>query len=80
MKHAVDPMFGSSTLLHIHHGASHGFWGVICGLKKTKMNSYVTFSYGPFHTDEQVFDDPLEFIYNSSVRTQDEVLKICRKR
>ena len=35
--------------------------------------SQATFSYGPFHTDEQVLDDQLEFINNSLVRTQDVV-------
>ena len=31
MKLAIDPTLGSSALLHIHHAASHGFWGLSCG-------------------------------------------------
>ena len=38
------------------------------------------FSYWPLHTDEQVLDDKLEPNYNTSVRTQDVVYKICQKR
>ena len=33
----------------------------------------MTFSYEPLHTEEQVFDNQLELIYNSSVQTQDVV-------
>ena len=37
------------------------------------------FSYGPLHTDVHVSEDKLELIYSSSPRTQDVVLKTCRK-
>ena len=37
------------------------------------------FSYGALLTDEQVLDDQLELIYNSSVRTQDVAWKTRRK-
>ena len=33
VKRAIDPTLGPSTLLHIHHAASHDFWGSACGLK-----------------------------------------------
>ena len=37
------------------------------------LNSVAMFSYGPHHTDVQVLDDQLQFIYNSSVWTLDVV-------
>ena len=40
---------------------------------EVRTNSWVTFSYGPLHMDEQVLDNKLELINNSSVRTQDVV-------
>ena len=40
---------------------------------EVSLSSLAAFSYGPLHTDEKVLDDQLEPIYNSSVRTQDEV-------
>ena len=43
---------------------------------EVRTNSQTTFSNGPLHTDEQVLDDQLELIYNSSVRTQNVVWKI----
>ena len=47
---------------------------------EVRLNSEVTCSSGPLHTDEQVLDDFLELIYSSSVRTQDLVLKTFLKR
>ena len=38
---------------------------------EVRMNSRAMFFYGPLHTDEQVFGDQLELIYNSSVWKQD---------
>ena len=38
-----------------------------------RMNLYATFSNVHIYTDEQVFDDQLQLIYNSSVQTQDGV-------
>ena len=38
-----------------------------------RTNSQMTFSYAPLHTNEQVLDDQLELINNSSVWTQDIV-------
>ena len=29
VKRAIDLMLGSSTLLHIHHSASHDLWGLV---------------------------------------------------
>ena len=42
--------------------------------------SYVTYSCGPLHMDEQRQDDQLEPINNSSVQIQDVVLKTYRER
>ena len=47
---------------------------------EVRTNSLMTLSYGPFHMDVQVLDDQLELILNSSVRTQDVVLKIYWKQ
>ena len=48
VKHAVDPMLGSSTMVHIHHDASHGFECLTCGSKK-KIHSFTfTFSFSCF--------------------------------
>ena len=38
------------------------------------------FSYRPLHMDVPVLADQQEFPYDSSVQTQDEVLKTCRER
>ena len=37
------------------------------------------YSYGPLHTDEQVFDDQLEHIYSSFVSKKDVVYKACQE-
>ena len=42
-------------------------------------NSSVTFSYGPLHMDVPELADKKELTYNTSVRTQDIVWKICRE-
>ena len=47
---------------------------------EVKTNSYTTFSCEPLHTNVQVFDDQLELIYNSSVRTLGVVWNTYRKR
>ena len=47
---------------------------------KVGTNSYVTYSSGPLHMDEQRQDDQLEPTYNSSVPIQDVALKTDRKR
>ena len=41
-------------------------------------NSYVTYSSGPLHMDEQRQDDQLEPTYNSSVSIEDVTLRTCR--
>ena len=38
------------------------------------------YSYGPLHTDEQVFSNQLELIYNISVQIQDVAWKSYQKR
>ena len=48
--------------------------------REVKLNSSVTFSHEPLKTDEQVFGDQQELIYNSSVRTEDVAWKTCRKQ
>ena len=40
---------------------------------EVRVNSKVMFSYGPLHTDVQVFDGQLELIYNNSAWTQNVV-------
>ena len=45
-----------------------------------KTNSYAMFSHGPLHTDEQVLNNQLVFIYNSSVRTQYVIWRTYQKR
>ena len=47
---------------------------------EVRMNSYLTFSKGPLHTEEQVLDDQLEFIYYSSIQTQNVVCKTYREQ
>ena len=47
---------------------------------EVRTNSAPTFSYGLFHTEEQVLDDQLDLIYNSCVQTQEVVKKTYRKR
>ena len=44
------------------------------------INSYVTYSCGPLHMDEQKQDDQLEPTYKSCVPIQDVALKVYRKR
>ena len=34
---------------------------------EVRMNSYATFFYEAFHTDEETLDDQLELIYNKCV-------------
>ena len=46
---------------------------------RSKDEFFAMFSYGPLHTDMQVLAEEPELIYNSSVRTQDVILKTCRK-
>ena len=48
--------------------------------EKVRMNSKATFCYGPLHPDMQVLDNQLELIYNSSVQTQDVILKTCQRQ
>ena len=45
---------------------------------KVGTSSWVTYSSGPLHMDEQRQDDQLESIYNSSVPIQDVALKTNR--
>ena len=47
---------------------------------EVRASSYVTFSCGPLHTYEQVLNVRLEFIYNSSVQTQDIVKSTCYQK
>ena len=44
-----------------------------------RTNSYVTYSSGPLHMDEQRQDDQLELTYNSSVPIQYVAWKTYRK-
>ena len=39
--------------------------------REVRRNSWVMFSSGPLHMDEQVLNDQLELIHSSSVQTQD---------
>ena len=41
--------------------------------EEVRTNSSAVFASEFIHTDEQVLDNQLELIYNSSVRTQDVV-------
>ena len=43
-------------------------------------NSWVTYFYGPLHTDEQRQDDQLELTYSNSVPIQHVALKAYRER
>ena len=49
-------------------------------VREVRTISKATFSNGPLHMDEQVWDDQQELIYNSSVRTPAIVEKTYRKR
>ena len=44
---------------------------------ESRMNSFVTFSYGPLHMDMLVLIEQQEPTYNSFVQMQDIVWKIC---
>ena len=47
---------------------------------EVRTNSWVMYSCGPLHMDEQRQDDQLETTYNSSVPVQDVSLKTCWKQ
>ena len=47
---------------------------------EVRTNSWVMYSCGPLHMDEQRQDDQLEPTYSSSVPIWDVVLKTCRKQ
>ena len=52
--------------------------GVTAG--EVRTNSWMTYSFGPFHMDEQRQDDQLEPTYNISVPIQDVALMTYRKQ